>query len=97
MLDHIVHLSHLDSVYFQSLSHQQTIILFNELSEEERQIAQEFVQRRGPRYGADRARGRNGRPGFRRGGPAGPQGGPGQPPFRPDRPESASPPGNPDQ
>ena len=82
---------------YQSLSHQQTITLFNELSEEERQIAQEFVQRRGPRDGADRSRGRNGRPGFRRGGPAGPQGGPGQPPFRPDRSGTAPPPGNPDQ
>ncbi len=82
---------------YQSLSHQQTITLLNELSEEERQIAQEFLQRRGPRDGADRSRGRNGRSGLRRGGPAGPQGGPGQPPFRTDRPGSASPPGNPDQ
>ena len=54
---------------YQSLSHQQTITLLNELSEEERQIAQKFVQRRGPRDGADRSRGRNGRPGFRPGAP----------------------------
>ena len=82
---------------YQSLSHQQTITLLNELSEEERQIAQKFVQRRGPRDGADRSRGRNGRPGFRPGRPAGPPDGPGQPPFRPDRPEPPPPPGNPDQ
>lgn len=82
---------------YQSLSHQQTITLLNELSEEERQIAQKFVQRRGPRDGADRSRGRNGRPGFRPGRPAGPPDGPGQPPFRPDRPEPPPPPRNPDQ
>ncbi|SUZ48839.1 uncharacterized protein METZ01_LOCUS1693 [marine metagenome] len=82
---------------YQSLSHQQTITLLNELSEEERQIAQEFVQRRGPREGVDRSRGRNGRPGFRPGRPDGPPDGPGQSPFRPDRPEPTPPLGNPDQ
>ena len=75
---------------YQQLSHQQTIVLLRELTEEERQVARQFVQRRGPRG----REGRDGRPGFI---PGGPPGGPGRLPF-PDAP--ALPPelpGNPDQ
>lgn len=83
---------------YQALSHQQTISLLGELSEEERQMAQEFVQRRGPRDGRDGRdgfRGRDGRPGF--GGGFGPDGsgrpgGPGRPPF-----DAPPPPADPDQ
>ncbi len=58
---------------YTSLSHQQTVAVLSQLTEEERQVATEFVQRRGPRDGRD---------GFR--GPGGP-GGPGfRPPFGPD-------------
>jgi uncharacterized membrane protein len=48
---------------YTSFSHQQTIRLLGELSEEERQAAMEFVQRRGPRDGSD---------GFQRPRPGGP-------------------------
>lgn len=58
---------------YTSLSHQQTAAVLSQLTEEERRVAMEFVQRRGPRDGRD---------GFR--GPGGP-GGPGfRPPFRSD-------------
>lgn len=71
---------------YQALSHQQTITILNELSEEERRMAMEFIQRRGPREGMDRFRGRSGGPGF------GPGGRPGRPSF-----PLPSPPGDPDQ
>jgi uncharacterized membrane protein len=75
---------------YQTLSHQQTIAIFNELTEEERQMAQQFVQRRGPREGRERFRGGDGRPGFgARFGPDGPRGPGGRPP--------PSPPPDPDQ
>lgn len=41
---------------YTSLSHQQTVTVLNLLTEEERQAAVEFVQRRGPRDGRDGAR-----------------------------------------
>lgn len=66
---------------YQALSHQQTIKLLSELTEEERQVAQEFVQRRGPREGREgreRFRGRDGGAEFGRGF------GPGRPPLAPD-------------
>ena len=65
---------------YQQLSHQQTITLLSELSEEERRTAQEFVQRRGPRGDRDGRRGRGGPDGrpF-----AGGTGGPGGPGARP--------------
>ena len=65
---------------YQALSHQQTIAILNELSEAERQMAMEFVQRRGPREGRDRFRGRSGGPGF------GPGSRPGRPSFPPPSP-----------
>ena len=65
---------------YQALSHQQTISILNELSEEERQMAMEFVQRRGPREGRGRFRGQDGGPRF------GPNGRPGRPPFSPPSP-----------
>ena len=77
---------------YQTLSHQQTISLLGELTEAERQMAQEFVQRRGPR-------GRDGRPSF--GGPGGrggPPGSPGRPPYPPGSAEpNPPPPGDPAQ
>lgn len=45
---------------YQALSHQQTGMILSELSEQERQTAMEFVQRRGPRDGRDGFRGREG-------------------------------------
>jgi uncharacterized membrane protein len=68
---------------YQTLSHQQTSIILNELSEQERQTAMEFVERRGPRDGRDGFRGREGGPEFGRRGAPGP-GGPGRtPPAEP--------------
>lgn len=64
---------------YQALSHEQTGMILNELSEQERQTAMEFVQRRGPRDGRDGFRGREGGPGFSRRGFPGP-GGSGRPP-----------------
>ena len=77
---------------YQTLSHQQTISLLAELTEAERQMAQEFVQRRGPR-------GRDGRPGFGgSGGRGGSPGSPGRPPYPPDSAEPIPPPpGDPDR
>ena len=68
------------SIRYQQLSHEQTIALLSELTEEERRTAQEFVQRRGPRRDRDGRRGR--------GGPDGrpPSGGPGAPGDRPPPP-----------
>ena len=57
---------------YQALSHDQTSEILGLLSEEERQAALEFVQRRGPRDGRDGFRGRDGGSGFR--GPRGPDG-----------------------
>ena len=64
---------------YQALSHEQTSLILNELSEQERQAAMEFVARRGPRDGRDGFRGREGGPEFGRRGFPGP-GGPGRPP-----------------
>ncbi len=69
---------------YTSLSHQQTAAVLSQLSEEERQMAMEFVQRRGPRDGRDGFRGPGGPggPGFRP--PFGPDGRRGPPDFNPD-------------
>ncbi len=64
------------NIRYQQLSHQQTSTILNELTEEERRIAMEFVERRGPRDGRDGFRGRDGGPG----GPG--QRGPGDPERR---------------
>ena len=48
---------------YQQLSHEQSISLLSELTDEERRTAQEFSQRRGPRGDRDGRRGRGG-PGF---------------------------------
>ena len=53
------------NIRYQALSHEQTSELFGLLSEDERQAALEFVQRRGPRDGRDGFRDRDGGPGFR--------------------------------
>jgi uncharacterized membrane protein len=50
------------NIGYQQLSHQQTGIILNELSDEERRAAMEFVQRRGPRDGRDGFRGGDGQP-----------------------------------
>ena len=50
---------------YQALSHEQTSEILELLTEEERQAALEFVQRRGPRDGRDGFRGRDGDPGSR--------------------------------
>jgi uncharacterized membrane protein len=73
--------SHLRDVNlrYQARSHQQSIALLNELTAQERQMALEFVNRRGPRDGRDGFRGRERGPGGfggpggarRFGGPAG--------------------------
>ena len=60
------------NIRYQALSHDQTSEILALLSEEERQAALEFVQRRGPRDGRDGFRGRDGGPGFR--GPGGSDG-----------------------
>lgn len=60
------------SIRYQALSHEQTSEILGLLSEDERQAALEFVQRRGPRDGRDGFRGRDGGPGAR--GPRGPGG-----------------------
>jgi len=60
------------NIRYQALSHEQTSNILSLLSEEERQAALEFVQRRGPRDGRDGFRGRDGSPGFRS--PRGPDG-----------------------
>ncbi|GJM13534.1 MAG: hypothetical protein DHS20C12_19370 [Pseudohongiella sp.] len=67
------------NIRYQLLSHQQTSEILALLSEEERQAAMEFVQRRGPRDGRDGFRGRDG--GFR--GTRGPDDG--RPPQQEDR------------
>ena len=58
---------------YQALSHEQSVALLNELTAQERQMALEFVNRRGPRDGREGFR--SGQRGF--GGPRGP-GGPGR-------------------
>ena len=45
---------------YQELSHEQSIDLLSELTDEERRAAQEFTQRRGPRGGRNARRGRIG-------------------------------------
>ena len=55
------------NVRYQAMSHEQTSTILDELSEEERRIAMEFVERRGPRDGRDGFRGREGGPGGPRG------------------------------
>ena len=69
------------SIRYQALSHEQTSEILGLLSEQERQAALEFVQRRGPRDGRDGFRGRDGGSGFR--GPRGPDGQRPPPPPRP--------------
>ncbi len=49
---------------YQAMSHQQTVTILAQLTDEERRIAREFVQRRGPRDGRD-GRLREGDPRFR--------------------------------
>lgn len=63
---------------YQALSHEQSIALLNELTVQERQMALEFVTRRGPRDSRDGFRGRQRGPGGF-GGSGGPRrfGGPG--------------------
>ena len=69
------------NIRYQELSHDQTSEILGLLSEEERQAALEFVQRRGPRDGRDGFRGRDGGPGHRRpGGPNGQRSPPSPPP-----------------
>ena len=46
------------NLHYQALSHEQSIALLNELTAQERQMALEFVNRRGPRDGRDGFRGR---------------------------------------
>ena len=53
------------SIRYQTLSHTQTSDILGLLSEEERQAAMEFIQRRGPRDGRDEFRGRDGGSRFR--------------------------------
>ena len=45
---------------YTALSHQQTLSMLGQLTEEERQAAMEFIQRRGPRDGRDGFRGPGG-------------------------------------
>lgn len=69
---------------YQVVSHEQTVAVLAELTDEERRTAQEFMQRRGPRGDRDGRRDRRDGPGFRPGGrppPGGPDGGP--PPLPP--------------
>ncbi|MFT4886587.1 MAG: putative membrane protein [Pseudohongiellaceae bacterium] len=47
---------------YQELSHQQMLAILSELTTEERAIAREFMQRRGPRSGRQSREGREGRP-----------------------------------
>jgi Spy/CpxP family protein refolding chaperone len=47
---------------YQELSHQQMLAILSELTAEERAIAREFMQRRGPRSGRQSREGREGRP-----------------------------------
>ena len=54
------------NIRYQALSHDQASEILGLLSDDERQAALEFVQRRGPRDGRDGFRGRDGGPGFRR-------------------------------
>ncbi|NKB33770.1 MAG: periplasmic heavy metal sensor [Pseudomonadales bacterium] len=68
---------------YQALSHEQSIALLSELTEEERRTAQEFMQRRGPRGERDGRRGRSG-PGFGPGGGPPPDGFGGRPPPQRD-------------
>ncbi|PCJ22468.1 MAG: hypothetical protein COA96_14400 [SAR86 cluster bacterium] len=67
---------------YQSLSHEQTSLILNELSEEERQTALEFIERRGPRDGRDGFRGMEHGPNFGGRRFSG-SGGPGRPPSFP--------------
>ena len=73
---------------YGALSHEQTIAVLSELTAEERQAANAFVRRRGPRDGF------GGGPGFR---PPGPDGSRGDRPRRGDRPPppDGAPPPNP--
>mgnify|MGYP000537692196 FL=1 len=55
------------NIRYQTLSHEQTTTILGELSEQERQVALDFVKRRGPRDGRDGFRDREKGPRF--GGP----------------------------
>lgn len=74
---------------YTAMSHQQTATVLGQLTEEERRVALEFVQRRGPRDGRDGFRGPGGQggPGFRP--PFGPDGRGGPPGIRPGGPPRA--------
>lgn len=73
---------------YTALSHQQTLTVLGHLSEAERQVAMEFVQRRGPRDGRDGFRGPGrGGSGFRPPQGAGSRPGPDGPPLTPPRPD----------
>ena len=54
------------SMAYQALSHEQSVELLSQLTEEERKMATEFVNRRGPREGRERYANREGGPGGRR-------------------------------
>jgi len=52
------------SADYQKISHQQTVDILSRLTEAERKLAQEFLQRRGPRGGPDRGNFQPRPPGF---------------------------------
>lgn len=79
---------------YTALSHQQTVLVLGQLTEEERQVALEFVQRRGPRDGRSGFRG-PGRSGFSP--PGAPNGGPGARGDRPPAGDNGAPPPVPNQ
>lgn len=78
---------------YTAITHEQTLLVLSQLTEEERQAATEFVQRRGPRDGRDGYRGRGSRSAFGPDGRRGPGGDrpppPGFPPPDGDRPPGA--------
>ncbi len=77
---------------YTAITHEQTLAVLGELTEEERQAAMEFVQRRGPRDGRDGFRGPGSRGPDGRRGPGGNR--PPPPGFPP--PDGRPPPGAPD-
>lgn len=79
---------------YTALSHQQTAMVLDQLTAAERQVATEFIQRRGPRDGRDGFRGPAGSGSLRPGGFGGP-GGPGGPGDRPPGGDPGTPPRTP--
>ena len=59
---------------YTAITHEQTLLVLSQLTEEERQAATEFVRRRGPRDGRDGYRGRGSRSSFSPDGRRGPGG-----------------------